>query len=73
NARKVRETALIVPPERILLETDAPYIGSHTVSKGESEPKDVLAVAQALATLRGWSLAETEILTTVNAERLFNL
>ena len=73
NARKVRETALIVPADRILLETDAPYIGSHTVTKGESEPRDVLAAAHSLADLRGWSLAETVSLTTVNAERLFNL
>lgn len=73
NARKVRETALLVPPDRILLETDAPYIGSHTVAKGESEPKDCLASAESLAALRGWSLAETAALTTANAERLFNL
>lgn len=73
NARKVRETALIVPPDRILLETDAPYIGSHTVAKGESEPKDVLAVALALAELRQLSLTEIASLTTANAEHLFNL
>ena len=73
NARKIRETGLIVPPDRILLETDAPYIGSHTVAKGESEPKDCFTAAQALAELRGWSLTETTQLTTANAERLFNL
>jgi TatD DNase family protein len=73
NARKVRETALIVPHDRILLETDAPYIGSHTVAKGESEPKDVLAVALALAELRQLSLTEIASLTTANAEHLFNL
>ncbi len=73
NARKVRESALIVPRDRILLETDAPYIGSHFVAKGESEPKDCLAVAESIAALRGWSLAETAGLTTVNAMRLFNL
>jgi TatD DNase family protein len=73
NARKVRETALIVPLDRILLETDAPYIGSHTVAKGESEPKDVLAVALALAELRQLSPTEIAGLTTVNAEHLFNL
>ncbi len=73
QARKVRETALMVPVERILLETDAPYIGSHSVAKGESEPQDVLAVSQSLADLRGWGLAETAALTTANAFRLFNL
>ncbi len=72
NAKKVRETALIVPPDRILLETDAPYIGSHTVLKGESEPKDCLAAAQSLAELRGLSLAETVAMTTANAETLFS-
>ncbi|MEA1923532.1 MAG: TatD family hydrolase [Pseudomonadota bacterium] len=73
QARKVRDTALMVPSERILLETDAPYIGSHTIAKGESEPQDVLAVAQSLAGLRGWDIGETAALTTANALRLFNL
>ncbi|MCD6429721.1 MAG: TatD family hydrolase [Deltaproteobacteria bacterium] len=73
QARKVRETALMVPADRILLETDAPYIGSHTVAKGKSEPRDVLAVALALAGLRSWELAETAALTMANASRLFNL
>ena len=73
QARKVRETALMVPSERILLETDAPYIGSHTVSKGESEPQGVQAVARSLAGLRGWDLTETAALTTANAFRFFNL
>ena len=71
HARKVRETALIVPDDRILLETDAPYIGSHTVLKGESEPKDCLAAARSLAELRGLSLEEIVALTTANAESLF--
>lgn len=73
QARKVRETALIVPADRILLETDAPYIGSHTVAKGASEPRDVLAVVHSLTGLRGWDLAETAALTTANAFRLFSL
>ncbi len=73
QARKVRETALMVPADRILLETDAPYIGSHTVAKGASEPRDVLAAALSLADLRGWDLAETAALTTANASRLFSL
>ena len=73
QARKVRETAMMVPAERILLETDAPYIGSHTVNKGESEPQDVLAVARSLTDLRGWDIAKTAALTTANTSRLFSL
>ncbi|MBN2808412.1 MAG: TatD family hydrolase [Deltaproteobacteria bacterium] len=73
QARKVRETALMVPSDRILLETDAPYIGSHTVARGESEPRDIRAVALSLAALRQWSPAQTALLTTANAVRLFKL
>ena len=73
QAHKVKKTALMVPAERILLETDAPYIGSHTVAKGDSEPRDVLAVAHSLTDLRGWDIAETAALTTANTLRLFNL
>ncbi len=73
NAKKVRQTAMMVPADRILLETDAPYIGTHTVAKGETEPRETLDVARALARLRGWSLDEVAGLTTANACRLFHL
>ena len=71
NAKKVRACARTIPQERILLETDAPYIGTHLVPKGETEPRETAAVAAALAEIRGLSLAETVSLTTANAFRLF--
>ncbi len=71
NAKRVRRAALLTPPERILLETDAPYIGTHLVAKGKTEPRETAAVAAALAELRGWESADVAVLTTANAGRLF--
>jgi TatD DNase family protein len=73
NAKKVRQTALLTPPERILLETDAPYIGTHTIPKGETEPCHAFSVAGALAELREWDFEFVVELTTANACRLFRL
>lgn len=73
NAKKVRVCAVEVPRERILLETDAPYIGTHLVPKGATEPRETAAVATALAEVRGWTLAETARLTTANACRFLSL
>ncbi|HDS15869.1 MAG TPA: TatD family deoxyribonuclease [Proteobacteria bacterium] len=72
-ARRVREAALLAPPERILLETDAPYIGSRGVVKGASEPRDLPAVALALAALRNWDPLAVAAWTTANFFRLFGV
>ncbi|MBN2332911.1 MAG: TatD family hydrolase [Deltaproteobacteria bacterium] len=71
NTRKIRKTALMVPEDRVILETDAPYIGSHTVAKGEIEPCHLQEIAKAFGQLRGWDMAETARRTTANAKRLF--
>ncbi len=73
GAKKVRACAADIPAARILLETDAPYIGTHFVAKGATEPRDVASVAAALAGLRGWTVAETARLTTANAFRFLGL
>jgi TatD DNase family protein len=57
-----------LPPDRLLTETDAPF----TETKGrKSEPKDVLATASALASLRGVSTAEMSEALRANAARVF--
>ena len=73
HARKIRKTALMVPADRVVLETDAPYIGSHTVQKTEMEPAFIPKIARAFAELKHWSLEETARRTTANARRLFKL
>ena len=73
NARKIRKTALMVPADRVVLETDAPYIGSHTVQKTAMEPAFIPQIALAFAELKHWSREETALQTTKNARRLFKL
>ena len=71
NARKVKELALGVPSERVLLETDSPYLGTDKVRPPFVRPLQVMEVAEAYAELTGLSLEETEKLTEANSERFF--
>ena len=69
------ETAKIVPEERLLIETDAPYMVPHPF-RGKlwrNEPSLVAAVAVRLAELRGVSVEQMATATTKNALRLFRL
>jgi len=64
---------VLAPDERIVLETDAPSIGLEGVPAGESEPAHVVQVAEALAELRGETVADIARTTTRNARELFRL
>jgi TatD DNase family protein len=61
------------PPEMFLLETDAPYLEPEPRSLKRNEPALLPRVANRLAELRGWSLEETDRITTANARELFRL
>jgi len=73
NARKTRELALYVPKDRVLFETDSPYIGTRKVRPPFVRPSEVVEVAEAYASATGLSFAEAEALTDRNAERFFVL
>lgn len=73
NARKARELALYVPKDKVLLETDSPYIGTHTFRPPDVRPAQVMEVAEAYAEIAGLTLGETERLTDENAGRFFAL
>ena len=69
------EAAKIVPEDRLLIETDAPYMVPHPF-RGKlqrNEPSMAAAVAVRLAELRGVSLKRVATATTENAIRLFRL
>jgi TatD DNase family protein len=67
------EVARMVPIERVLIETDSPYLVPQPLKARRNEPLFVTYTAQKLAALRGLSLEEVASVTTSNAIRLFGL
>ena len=70
NAKKVKEVAKIVPLERLLLETDAPYMTPVPYRGKENQPAYVKFVAEEIANLRGVSFDEVANATCENAKKL---
>ncbi|MDX8384924.1 MAG: TatD family hydrolase [Gallionella sp.] len=71
NAKQIKEVAQRVPLERILIETDSPYLAPVPYRGKLNQPAYVKHVAEEIATLRGISLDEVGQRTTENFERLF--
>jgi TatD DNase family protein len=71
NAEEIREVAAFVPEDRLLVETDAPYLAPVPHRGQTNEPSFVRHTAGKLAELRGKSLEEIADITTVNFARLF--
>ncbi|MFA7466857.1 MAG: TatD family hydrolase [Desulfotomaculaceae bacterium] len=73
NAAKLKDIAVKVPLDRLLIETDCPYLTPEPFRGRRNEPAHVRYVAEHIAQLRGMSLDELAFATTANAEKLFNL
>lgn len=71
NARELKEVAKAVPLDRLLVETDAPYLAPVPHRGRQNEPGFVPHVAAEVARLRGISQEEVESATTANFFRLF--
>jgi TatD DNase family protein len=67
----LRETIRAVPLDRLLLETDCPYLPPEGARGRRNEPSGVVRVAEELARLRGLSPGEIARITSDNALRLF--
>lgn len=70
---KQLQAAKNVPINRLLLETDAPFLTPTPVRGKINEPKNIKLIAAFLAQLRGESLEEVSTVTTKNAEELFGI
>ena len=71
NARDLAETAKTIPADRLLVETDSPYLAPVPMRGKTCEPAFVAHTARFLAALRGVSEAELAATTTANFHALF--
>ncbi|MCM1265334.1 MAG: TatD family hydrolase [Candidatus Gastranaerophilales bacterium] len=73
NAIKTKEVAKVVPLEKLLLETDSPYLTPVPFRGKENQPAYVKYVAEEIATLRDIEIEELMKTTSENAERVFKI
>lgn len=68
----VREVAVRVPADRLLIETDSPFLSPEPLRGRRNEPANVIHTARCLAIARGEALEDLAAATTANAQRLFH-
>ncbi|QED45873.1 TatD family hydrolase [Cytobacillus dafuensis] len=73
NARKPKEVAEVIPLEKLLIETDCPYLAPHPYRGKRNEPSYVKLVAEQIAEIKGVTLEEVAEATTSNAKKLFGI
>lgn len=73
NATTIKEVAKQIPLERILVETDSPYLAPVPYRGKINQPSYVKYVAEEVAALRGISLEDFSVATTQNFFRLFKI
>lgn len=73
KAQQIREVAAHVPLERLLIETDCPYLSPEPYRGRRNEPARVVEVARSLAAIHGEAIDRIAEITTHNFVRLFKL
>ncbi|GIN22951.1 TatD family hydrolase [Siminovitchia fordii] len=73
NAKKPKRVAIEVPLDRLLIETDCPYLAPHPYRGKRNEPAYVKLVAEQVAELKEISFEEVAQKTTENAKKLFGI
>ena len=73
NAKKPKEVAKEIPLDKLLIETDCPYLTPHPFRGKRNEPSYVKFVAEEIAHLRGISYEEVARKTTGNAYKIFGI
>jgi TatD DNase family protein len=73
NARKLINVYPKIPQEKLLIETDAPYLTPHPHRGERNEPSYTTFVANKMCELSAIPRAEIETLTSLNASRLFGI
>ena len=73
NARKAIEVASAIPLERIVLETDCPYMSPEPFRGKRNDPGKLYRMAEKLAEIRGLTVEEIHHITTENGKRLYRM
>lgn len=73
NARKAVEVAASIPLDRIVLETDCPYMSPEPFRGKRNDPGRLYRMAERLAEIRGLSVEEIHTITMENGKRLYRL
>ncbi|MFA5183859.1 MAG: TatD family hydrolase, partial [Syntrophales bacterium] len=73
KATIIRDSASRVPLDRILIETDCPFLAPQVFRGKRNEPSYVVKVADQIAEIKGLPLADVAIATTKNAKKLFGI
>lgn len=73
NAHKPKEVAEKIPLEKLVLETDSPFLTPHPFRGQQNDPSKVLLVAETIAELRGLTIKQLADATTANAQKLFKV
>lgn len=73
NSENLRKVCLKVPMDKILLETDTPYLSPHPFRGKTNHPKNIKYIAECLSDIKKIKLEEVAYITTRNFNNLFNL
>ena len=73
NARKAIEVASSIPLDRIVLETDCPYMAPEPFRGRRNDPGKIYRMAEKLAEIRGLSVEEIQAITVENGKRLYRI
>ena len=73
NARKALEVAASIPMDRIVLETDCPYMAPEPFRGKRNDPGKLYRMAERLAELRGLTVEEIHRITVENGRRLYRI
>lgn len=73
KARELKEIAMIIPDDYLLVETDAPYLAPEPFRGKRNEPAYLINTVRHIAELRGVTEEDIARITTLNAKRLFGI
>jgi len=73
NAQKMKDVAKVVPDDKLVLETDAPYLTPVPFRGKQNEPAYIKYTAEEIAKIREVDLEYIEKITSENAERIFKI